>query len=1045
MSTDIFDVLKVPLEGINLVEASAGTGKTFSIAVIFLRWILSGKYDGEIDSVAAVTFTNYATSELKERIRLFLEEALRFMRTGDCGEEIIKNVCLAAGDRKEAAERLKKAINNFDRAAVFTIHGFCRRLITENAFELGCSLNTELSEEADVSHETAVAFFRKEIVPDTDGEFLAAVQKEISVGKLEELLSKAGFAGRNRVKISRNAVPDDAKREKLTAVYEKFLREACKIAAERYKKNGKTGFDDLILSLYGILQDSEKSERLKKSVRKRFGLVMIDEFQDTDPVQYFIFRELFCDGHRAVFFIGDPKQSIYSFRNADIFSYIKAAREIEKHYVMDRNFRSSAAAVHAVNKVFGELAGFGIPEITYSGIFPKNEDANPLTFKGIPFPGIIVCDRNSETGWRNLAEIGKDNIIRHICVTAGDMLADGSYYRLNGKPVRPSDIAVLTRTNDLAAEIHDALTEAGIPAVLESDSKEKLYIFASGEASLLFRLMQAALTHGPAEFRALLPTCFYNIPAGEIAQGKDSFRKMYEEFNDCFSEWERKGFYFSFSKFLETEDVLSGLSAEGEKTLNNLRHLLELINKFETDFGIFPVRTCEWFAGKIGRKTGSSAEETARPWNEMQDAVRIMTLHKSKGLEFGIVFFPFLQGIEQYWRVRHRFDSRSGEYEKEISGGETADKNSGRDGIAYDSDLEAVREFYVGLTRAKYLTICYNAERNAQRNRYLGMFFSGGDSRFIRTFKPGIKHFVPEKTETSDETAVFRPPEELSREITADWRISSFSGIISANQDGSSGDYTDEDEKSGESEVSENTGVVPLSVFPNGRRTGTVLHSILEKADFSSDDNSGIIREALLKMMDFSGDELENAVSVFNACIKNIAFLPIFGGKTLKDARPGDMASETEFLLKIPCDAVKGRLSAMMAEKYGTDPLPNDGFPRGFMSGFIDLVVKIDGKYYLVDWKSNSLGLSFEDYSDENIAKNMKKHNYYLQYMIYLAAFDRYLSAADPDYSYAENFGGIRYVFLRGIKEGCGDHGIFYDRPDESFLRRFQQLFEEAE
>ena len=1047
MEENRFEVLNAALDGINLVEASAGTGKTYSIAVLFLRWILSDGYNGRIDSVVVVTFTKYATAELKDRILAFLEKALGFFHGKECKDEQIREICrrIPLEKRDVAVKNLKSAVNNFDTASIFTIHGFCHRLILENAFEIGSGFALNLNENPDVPHDTALEFFRRVVSKNGDRDFLSVANKELSVKNFENLLKKAGTSGCDEVTVDENRFPDPVAREKLAAIYSDFLKKAPEIARENRRKSDLMSFDDLISVISEILRNDRMAQKLKESMKDRYSLVMIDEFQDTDPLQYYVFKELFCGGNHVVFFIGDPKQSIYSFRNADIFSYLKASESVGRKYVMDTNFRSTAAAVNAVNNIFRRM-DFGIREIGYPEIKPENEGENPLKLRTdssfVPSPGMLVY------------EVGSDGEkIANIKERIRNMLRDDSSYTLNGGRVKPSDIAVLTSTNRLAAAIYDALKEENFPVSLEARSEKSGSVFGSFEAKTMFRLIKAAETRGFAEFKALLPTCFYNKTVDEIAGCENEIQKLYEEFTDSFADWDKKGFFTLFSRFIEKDSVISELTAGGVETFIKIKYLAELINNFETVSGFSVLNTCEWFESEMNGGGGNSSEEEFYcGGSESGDTVRILTLHKSKGLEFNIVFFIFDSGGSREWIARH-----SPEYRKELR----LIKYNNRDHSAKgDDEAEEIREFYVGITRAKYLTVYYLPQETFEgtANRKFKELLENSRVASVKYIpKTGVScNTTAEKPAFQFEDPLLHyknlpiiPPEEPKRAVKPEWAVSSYSGIVSANRNG--GEYFDEkyDEFPEENAVSSDfTGdpqgkePSPMSVFPKGSDSGTVLHAIFEKIDFQAGDNSEIIREILKREMNFEEHGLEDAVIAVSECVRNVLTCPMLDGRALKDVKKEDRSAETEFHLKIKENVGKGQLSEITKENFCCDCFDEESVPKGFMHGYIDLALKIDGKYYIIDWKSNYMGDFTEDYSEEKIRENMKKHCYFLQYMIYLAAFDRYVSSVDPDYSYSENFGGIRYVFLRGVRAGSVNCGIFSDRPDESLLRRFQQLFE---
>jgi len=1044
-----FDVLNVGLAGINLIEAAAGTGKTFSIATMVLRWILST--DHPVDSVLAVTFTNYATAELKERILNFLEKGLEFFKKPEnCGDETIKAVCSCFPDRRKAAAKLKKAINDFDTASIFTIHGFCRKLIREHAFELGIDFQMELSEESSPADDAAVTFFRQNIADCEKNELLEnkAAREKISVKKLKEFISKAGIGVENKkIEIDVPGLPFS---EEIAEIYKDFAEKAPVIAKNNRDRKNVMGFDDILLIIYEVLKNDESGARvLQKIMEERYSLVLIDEFQDTDPFQYFIFKKLFCNGSHTVFFIGDPKQSIYSFRKADIFSYIEAKKEVKNIYGMETNYRSSAAAVGATNEVFAGENIFGDDSlIQYKSVTAaKTPEDYSLTKNGEPVPGMFVCEI------KDTKEL-TDQICRHIAQSIVEMTEADSPFKINEnraeRAVGPSDIAVLTARNDFALEVCEKLKKSGIPAIVEADTARQLSVFSSEEASVMQTLLYAASTGGFGEFKALLTTFFYNKTLDDIAGGNFPAGELHEHFISCFEEWDQKGFYAVFSKFLKNEEILTNIAREGEKTVSIIRQLSELIHKHELSEGYSSHWTPEWFEGKIKSK-GSAEDEITRAESEKTGCVRIMTLHKSKGLEFNIVFFPFILNKEkgEKWVLQHN-QKTSGGYEREMILEKVSERKRHGD-LPNDDELEEMRRIYVGITRAKYLTVCYTQEE--KKSLEPTALFKNGTSGSISSCNMTIMNCgraAADREKQDQPETKLRPPEEAAREITPDWNLSSFTGIISSGRNvdehagGDDGDPESNEASGARQETSEDESG-PMALFPKGTEVGIVLHKIFEKADFTTDNNSEIISTLLKRMMNFnSNQELENAVSAVSCCLDSVCSVPMFGNeRTLHDVAKDDRTSEMEFFIAVRNEMQKGELSRIMSDNYRTAEIKNDNIGKGFLKGSIDLVVKVDGKYYIIDWKSNNLGSCFADYNEKNMKKEMIKHNYYLQYMLYLAAFDKYMTTVDPEYSYKNCFGGVRYVFLRGVKAGSTKTGIFSDRPDEQELRKIQQLFED--
>ena len=1048
-----FDVLTVALANKNLVEAAAGTGKTYSIAIMVLRWILETK--NKIDSVIAVTFTNNATAELKERILNFLETALLYLETGDCGDETIKTVCDKIQDGNEAVRKLKAAINDFDTASIFTIHGFCQKLIREHAFELGIDFNIKLAEDANPAKNAATAFFREKIsnfTGDENDEKLLGKKEfrdKLSREKLTDFISTSGIGIENpEITIA----GDNAAANKLTEIYRNFAEEAPEIVKKNRERTNTMGYDDILLILHEVLKKEDgTAESLRKIMKERYSFVLIDEFQDTDPHQYFIFKELFFSDKHTVFFIGDPKQSIYAFRNADIYNvYDEAKNEVDHIYSMTKNFRSSYLAVEAVNEVFNnepKIFSNDSPVQYETVSAAKKPDEYFLAMNKEPVEGILIKEFQVTGGKEKLLETATDHIIKTIL----EMTKPGSSFKINEKnegavserAVNFSDIAILTATNNEALEVCKELKKAGITAAVEADSGNELYIFSSEEALALQKLITAAFTKGLAEFKTLLLTFFYNKTIEDILGENTIVADLHEKFLPCFDEWEKRGFSAAFSKFKKDGEILKNIAKKGKRTVSVLEQLAEIINNHECEKGFSVSETKAWFDEKTKSKSSGAEDENIRPEGENKERVRIMTLHKSKGLEFNIVFFPFTVRTSKIkdprWMTRH---TKVGDvYKKEIK---LFLKDDVTDGT--DEAIEEFRRIYVGLTRAKYLTVCYT--QHEKKSFEPTSLFKKGTPRFVGdapdfNADPGTQRSTEDTV--SPETALI-PPETAEREIKPEWAVSSYTGINSRGQseditlDDKNTDPDDSAERLSQDKTS-NENEVPLADFPSGAEAGLVLHAILEKADFRN-DNAALVESILKKKMNFSGEELNKAVSAVNECVNALRSAPIFAnGKTLSDVSEDDKTTEMEFFFKADNEIRKKELSKIISDNYRTDELDDGTVRKGLLHGFIDLAAKIDGKYYIIDWKSNNLGLRFADYENAGMEEEMKKHNYYLQFMLYLAAFDKYLSTVDKEYSYEQNFGGIRYVFLRGVKGENGGNGIFSHKPDEGELRKIQKLF----
>lgn len=1191
-----FNLLDCPLSGSSVIEASAGTGKTYSISGLYLRLVVEKGIS--IDRILVVTFTQAATEELRTRIREQIRRAYKALGEEDTAlDSFLTEFVARIDDRARARDRLLQALHQFDEAAIFTIHGFCRRVLKEYAFESNALLDTKLVTQDDelvrqsvadfwrsrlyresrlfisylqtknVTLETFVALQKRsqtghvrQVVPDDITEVDCSGQekdfertykalqgpwKEESDEILEEVLQSG---------LSKNVYRDSAiaawchglnsylcgnaprfplppKFEKFTAtafqkpkavrkgeqpprhsffaacdahhqagvsLQERFDRHLVSLKCSFLKDMQKRlpalkqvlnvqSFDDLLTAVYAATQ-GPRAPRFCRGVRARYDTALIDEFQDTDPLQYAIFHRLFGN-HGCFFVIGDPKQSIYSFRGADVFAYLEARKAARATYGLIYNWRSDPRLIDAVNVLFGR----GTDPFVVGGIdyLPVQAAQKPQTLSLTPTETTapqplqvwFMPRENDKPLSAALAEKrSAEATVGEIWRLLGN--AGGKAAVLGNRVLCPGDIAVLVRRKVQALLMQESLGRAGIPSVVTSNAN----LFVSHEAAELQRFLTAVMEPGDtSRVNAALCTDLCGIDAHRMAafqENESGYEEWLAEFYRLHALWRDEGVMRMLGSFFRARHVRARLLGypNGQRRITNVLHLAELLHREEVDTRRGMEGLCTWL-GQRRAGMGSAEDEHELRLEQDDDAVRIITVHRSKGLEFPVVFVPFPwtgSGGRSEEFVFH--DPEHNRATLDI-GSANRDQNKS---VAQDEELaEDVRLLYVALTRAKYR--CYMAwgyVRNCEisapayvlhRPECVSGYKSIGtaaafesrtddslleDLRMIASRAPdaiGVSE-LPPKPETR---GAARPADQhqfaartFRGTIDRTWAVSSFSSLASSAGFHESAANRDQETIAG---FNDRSGAGPATTdeaptifsFPKGVTAGNFFHELLEKMDFTRGDDqvtATMIRE-LLRRYGLS-PEWESVVlgtmrNVLGCALpyedKHVRLKTIGGDKRVSELQfhfPVHRADKTLMTKAI----MTGRTSSGGLESR-LSQLRLDSL-RGYMHGFVDLIFEHDGRFFVVDWKSNFLGAAPEYYTKETLQEVMHKELYVLQYYIYLVALDRYLRLRIPDYSYESHVGGVFYLFIRGMREN-GSTGVFFDRPAVSSIHMLQRALGE--
>ncbi|GAA3552000.1 exodeoxyribonuclease V subunit beta [Zobellella aerophila] len=1161
----LLEPMRFPLSGNRLIEASAGTGKTYTIASLYLRLLLGHGPDNcgysralGVDEILVVTFTQAATEELRDRIRLRIHQArLAFIR-GEDQDPLLQQLLDEVADHRLAARLLLAAERQMDEAAVFTIHGFCQRMLKQNAFESGTLFEAEfVTDEQRLRFEAAADFWRAHFYrlepslarmvrasfKDPQA-LLAAVQPYLPNGELKiktgpeqslserhqniidaiEQLKQAwrrqaeevagqleghvkGYTGKNFAgwlnkiggwaqaptrdyevpgelarfglgvlldKLSKNGRPPTlplfGQIEDFMAMHRDIrdlvLAHAIRVLRTRIKRakgiSGQLTFDDLLANLDEALA-ADAGPVLAERIRQQFPVAMIDEFQDTDPLQYRIFRRLYGDEPRlGLFMIGDPKQAIYGFRGADIFTYIQARREVEDHYTLGTNWRSTAEMVAATNALFAradaEVGAFIYREdISFEPVRAARSKPG-LLFRGQRQPALgFWLYREADQQVVNAGRYQQQQALWtaqeiHALLEAGER----GEALLEQRPVSAGDIAILVRTGREAALVRRALRERGIRSVYLSGRDS---VFATREACELLLLLHACLQPGnDRRLRAALATGIVGLTLVELDQlnqDEDAWERLVQEFTDYRRRWQRQGVLPMLRTLLFRRDIPPRLLAfnEGERRLTDVLHLGELLQQAaqQLDGEHALVR---WLGEQIDSPNGEAAEQQLRLESE-QDLVRVVTIHKSKGLEYPLVYLPFICQFKPAGAPLYHQDGRT------IL--DLLDEQAGREKADRERLAEDLRLLYVGLTRAVYGTRIGvapikrgNGKKAPTDLHHSGLGYllqlgreGGGEAldqalsalscehtALLQPLEPVAASYQPAAEAGAAPTAL-----EFDGRIDRDWWLTSYSAL-SRHQGGAGSrlEYLQLDlEVAGERSEGPSAGF-DIFRFPRGARAGTFLHSVFERLDFPEAVGDGL-HQLLAESLGGNGYET-HWLPALEQLVADVLDTELATGLQLRRLGQGQKKVELEFFLPLAgLDAPQ--LNRLL---QAHDPLAMVAGPLGFervkgmLKGFIDLVFEHQGRYYLLDYKSNHLGDSPADYGQQALQQAMIEHRYDLQYLIYTLALHRLLRLRIADYDYERYFGGVFYLFLRGMKVGANT-GIFHTRPEAALINGLDALF----
>ena len=1193
--------ITLPLNQISLIEASAGTGKTYTIGSLYLRLLLKAGENNfsrplNVEEILVVTFTEMATEELKKKIRERITDAIdkltAFAETQDKSafknDEFLTALCDNL-NIFEAIHRLKLAEQNMDLAAIYTIHGFCRRMLMQYAFHSGIHFNLELiKDQSDLLVRFANEFWRenfyplpfemadfianelgspdyvlsllesnlgKNLIVDLENQqalsisiteflhqYLGKYFKDIkalkrfwleSAGKISELITEElnkDYAKGEPKSLSRrsyntsrlakwidqvNAWANDPRdyvlnetlmsyftqsalgekgeegaspfiapifaelEERASALMSPDLlrrvilyhyRQGLQQKLLDYKLNHQEkSFDDLLRLFCEALQGPQGNE-LAEMIRFQYPFAMIDEFQDTDSQQYAIFSKIYRDNpekNTGFIMIGDPKQAIYRFRGADIFTYLKASDEAQSRFELTKNYRSEKHLVDGVNALFDfPQSPFIYQNINFTAV-DSRDDHLRFYLNGKAEPAyrfyLTESDKVNKTEMAKICAIS----IQHWLKSAAENQAVFQNED-TCKTLQPANIAVLVKNRYEAADVIQELQKLGIASVYLSDQSS---IFDSHVAVELLRILKACLNVAERPILNAIATALFGLNAADIhqiQQNEADWQRWADSFAQYQQTWQRQGILVMLHQILLEQGISERLlsQATGERDLTDFLHLAEILQQAAT-LHESEAALLSWFEKQI---QGEGRQEAQIRLESERQLVKIVSIHKSKGLEYDLVWLPFLAVPSKIPTAGDMNVYYSKERDETLWDMENRNLNA----LYEETFAEELRLLYVALTRAKYqmafaLPAQFDKKWNAlhyvlsqgEIGKEINLSNSKDTETLLQAFKekmrdnveictkPNLEAFPALSINTKNDEL---KAAEFTGNIEQDWRITSFTSIEQGHRrqnyfTESAGKkhavFDDAKDYDSQNAIEISTALLSenesnILDLPRGKQVGTVLHRHFENCYFSDLANTEEIdklRQSLQLDETFT-EPLQN-------WLQQISHTPLSNeiGIALADLTNKDCIKEMPFYLAIREHFdVEAFNRALKAHHYlPSEPLQFEQI-QGMVRGSIDLVFRHNGKYYLVDYKSNFLGSTLSDYNQEALKKEMLHSHYDWQYLIYTLALHRYLQSVVPDYDYARDFGGVFYLFLRGMN-GEPQSGVFYDRPSVELITELDGVF----
>ncbi|MEB3983556.1 exodeoxyribonuclease V subunit beta [Mycobacterium sp. 663a-19] len=1086
-----FDLLgPLPTPGSTTVlEASAGTGKTFALAGLVTRYL--AETGATLDEMLLITFNRAASRELRERVRDQISAAVAALEGRPAPDSDLVAHLLRGTDAERAARRtrLRDALANFDAATIATTHEFCGSVLRS----LG------------VAGDTAAGV---RLVESLDG-LVTEIVDDLYLARFGAGEDEPPLTYDEALTLARDVVDDpcaelrplDPEPGSTPAARLRFARDVLTELEHRKRRLGVAGFNDLLTGLAKALaaQDSPARDRM----RGRWRIVLVDEFQDTDPIQWRVLECAFA-GHSTLILIGDPKQAIYGFRGGDIHTYLRAARTAGAHYTLGVNWRSDRALVDSLQAVL-RGAALGHPDIVVHEIHAQHAGRRLAGApRNAPFRLRVV--KRPALGYDETDNIPIDVLRRHIpadlAADIGALLASGATYA--GRPVEAGDIAVIVEQHRDARACRDALAAAGIPAIYTGDTD----VFESQAAKDWLCLLEAFdAPHRSGVVRAAACTMFFGETAETLAAEGDA---LTDRVAATLREWASHARQRGVAAVLEAAQ-LGGMGRRvlaqwgGERHMTDLEHIAQLLHEtaHRERYGLPALR--DWLRRQCADRTGES--ERNRRLDSDAAAVQIMTVFVAKGLQFPIVYLPFAFNRNVRKNDILLYHDENDTRCLHVGGKDSPDRRVVEELHRSEEARNNVRVTYVALTRAQSQVVAWWAPTWDERNGGLSRLLRGrgiGEGRVPDKYEPAITDddawalfgrwqdaggpAVEESRIAAPTARPAAPPvphfevRHFHRAIDTGWRRTSYSALVRGGETARALGTDSEPEAGVRDDEVEGVVVTapgvghdvesPLSAMPAGAAFGSLVHAVLETTDpgvpdlaagleeqvrrhlawWAVDVDAAALAAALVPMHDTSLGPLAGGLTLrrigLRDRLRELDFEIPLGGGDVRVAAPDVSLSDVGELLRVHLPA--GDPLGSYAERLTSGGLGGQSL-RGYLTGSIDAVLRLPGQRYLVvDYKTNHLGDTAADYGRDRLIEAMLHSDYPLQALLYTVVLHRFLRWRVSGYDAARHLGGVLYLFVRGM---CGADtpvvdgypcGVFGWQPPPELVVALSDLLDEG-
>ena len=1098
-----FNLYTADLSGKKLIEASAGTGKTFTLSGLYIRYVVEKKLPPE--KIVVLTFTKAATFELKTRLRQQLIECKNHLLSIKEISEAENADLYALYQSYKADDNTLKHINLalacFDQAAIFTINSFCQKIIVDHNKECGSPVFNELIDKTEHVKQFVYDFWRQQQSSEAI-EFLLSLPNPNEVtDNINRLLNKSHYRDRkplfrwsqlsglyqdfkslsklwdsqqemlldyllsgdfngvsykksNREKYQTDLtvffsalegkechrfkasfIEGKLKKGKLlkpmpeffvqfeaffdNVFYDNenkssigshlvfsFMYECWLFVKEKLETllsdKGMYSYDDQIKVVHKSVMNNA---RLREKIGQQWQTVLVDEFQDTDALQLGIFQRCFDDNQHDIVYVGDPKQAIYDFRGADVFVYESAKKGIknQQQFNLATNWRSNKELLSATNCMFDFKESFALDWLQFTASKPKPIQQEQLLDR---YPPIAIIDGKVEQRMQDLVF----EIKRFIKQARIQSCTD----KQNNKKLEDGKMAVLVQSNSKAIEMYEYLLGHNLNVSLWSESG----IFYTEVAKNIYYLIRAIAYPSSKNIFTSFHGMLFNIALNDLHQLDK--QQLISEFVDCRLNSHKKGLTAVIQSLFENKQVYENVlkRQEGERLYTDIVQILELI-QIQQDLGKNENQIAEYLAKEIEQaKTIEQNETLKRRLESDGEKISIMTMHKSKGLQFDCVFIPFADSI--------KLKTSKGKSKNCIA---THDENN--QGVIYwhysksaqlklkaEKIAENIRTLYVAITRAKY-RVYLGLDTEHKKFHECSVYPLYQQIKDKQEYSQTVE--IEEQTiDYSRESSLIVPLKkaEFSRSLQKPLSIYSFSSLTRLQE--ISFERSDED--------SDELDFNNYFHFPKGAKSGTMQHEILENISFK--DDLPTVKKEVMKQLEIYNFNWHWIDTLSKQMLRIINVALWKQGPSL--AHVDNSIDEMEFMLPVG-SITNNTISSWLSQHRGLVTVFNQEHLQGYLTGFIDLIFQANNKYYVVDYKSNYLGSDYSDYSSDKLKTAIEHHYYDLQYLIYTVALVKSLLAIDKNFDYHKDFGGIAYIFTRGVN-GEDGQGVYTCKPQKKVI-----------